>query len=209
MAKYNPSDPDTLKIPAFQRKVAITNHARQKLLWTALDRKEAGVKPNSERALGTAPRGLRKYAPPIPQAQTPEQPHSPTFNSPLEFDAPPIIDTAHPPLTRAQFSTQTQLNTKPQQSSAPSSTPLARPKKLKPAGEITHYLEKIDVAIIKLSKGLQNGDIIIMEGSDCLFIQPVKEMQIDRNPVEQARKGDHIGMKVGFTAKIGGKIYLA
>jgi len=46
-----PIDPDTLKIPAYMRKNIIISQSRQKLILTALDRKEAGLKPNSKRAL--------------------------------------------------------------------------------------------------------------------------------------------------------------
>jgi hypothetical protein len=187
--------PDPLKIPAFMRKKSIVNHARQKLLWTALDRREAGVKPGSKKALGTStvsrPNNITRA-----QIEVPDSPKTlgtaprkavrgmPTFSSPPSALALP-----------AATSNMTQA--------------INKPKKLSPAGTVTHYLDKINVAIIKLNKTVKTGDILIIQGSNCLFYQPVTEMQIERKPVERARKGDHIGLKVGFTSRIDGQVYLA
>jgi hypothetical protein len=64
-------DPDELKIPAFLRKKAIVTQARQRLILTALDRKEARLKPNSKKALApvrkpVVPQKLR----PLPRVET-------------------------------------------------------------------------------------------------------------------------------------------
>ena len=72
---------------------------------------------------------------------------------------------------------------------------------------ITHYLGNINVAIIKLTVPLKVGDTIIMEGDEYLFVQPVTEMQIDRKPVQKAKKGSHIGLKALYAAKVKGNIY--
>jgi len=166
-----PIDPETLKIPAYMRKKAIVSQSRQKLLLTALDRKDAGLKPNSKRA--TAPKKTISKAPravprTIPVAQ--------------EIPAP---------------STQ----------SPEAQLPL-KPKKLMIVGEVTHYLDNIQVAIIQLSnKGAKNGDILLIEGEDYIYPQPIEEMQIERKPVKRAKKGSHIGLKVAFEAEIGGKVY--
>lgn len=80
--KIKPIDEEELKVPAYLRKRGITSHARQKLLLTALDRKEAGVKPNSKRA--TAPLKRRQITPqPEPRAQSQPQ-AQPQENLPLK-----------------------------------------------------------------------------------------------------------------------------
>ena len=82
-----------------------------------------------------------------------------------------------------------------------------KPKKLACAGEITHFLSNISVAIIKTTVPLKQDDILLIEGDDYLFIQPVTEIQIDKKPVKRAKKGSHIGLKVAFEAEVHGNIY--
>lgn len=75
-------------------------------------------------------------------------------------------------------------------------------------GDVTHYMSNIDVAIILLNqKGVKKGDILLIEGPDFIATQPIEEMQIDRKPVTKAKKGDHIGLKVKFEARINGKVF--
>lgn len=69
------------------------------------------------------------------------------------------------------------------------------------------YFEKINVAIIKLTKPLKVGDQILIERPEGLFQQEIKSMQIDRKEVRIARTGSDIGLKVDIQPKIGGTIY--
>ncbi|MDD5148110.1 MAG: hypothetical protein PHH08_01455 [Candidatus ainarchaeum sp.] len=67
----------------------------------------------------------------------------------------------------------------------------------KPIGKITHYFDKIGVAVIELSDSLKNGEKIAVEGhSGEVFEQLVESMQIDRKPVPSAKKGQAIGIKL-------------
>lgn len=75
-------------------------------------------------------------------------------------------------------------------------------------GEITHYLDKIGVAIIMLSDTLKENETVLIQGENSIFSQMVTEIQIDRKPVPKAGKGAHIGLKVDHPAEINGKIYL-
>ena len=164
----NNLDPETLKIPAYMRKKAIVSQARQKLILTALDRKDAGLKHNSKKPLAPSKTSVRKLARPA---------FSPV---PRHFD--PVA-----------------------QISAAQSADL--PKKFQCIGEITHYLDNIEVAIIMLSAQLKKGDLILMQGEDMIFLQEVSEMQVDRKPVNKAKKGSHIGIKSAYPARINGRIY--
>ncbi len=67
---------------------------------------------------------------------------------------------------------------------------------MKPIGKITHYYDKIGVAIIELSGGLKVGDKIKIEGGKNEFDQTVEEMQVDHKPVDTAKAGDAVGIKV-------------
>ncbi len=67
---------------------------------------------------------------------------------------------------------------------------------MKPIGKITHYYDKIKVAIIELSGDIKIGDRIKIEGGKHEFDQTITEIQIDHKTVTHAKKGDVIGIKV-------------
>lgn len=71
-----------------------------------------------------------------------------------------------------------------------------------PIGKITHYFDKIGVAVIELSDSLKNGEKIAIEGhSGESFEQVVDSMQIDKKPVSSAKKGQAIGIKLAQPVK--------
>ncbi len=63
-------------------------------------------------------------------------------------------------------------------------------------GSVEHYFTDISVGIIDLDGKLTVGDRIHFIGSTTDFEQTVKSMQIDHEDVEEANRGDVIGMKV-------------
>uniref|UniRef100_A0A7V0Z518 Translation elongation factor-like protein n=1 Tax=candidate division WOR-3 bacterium TaxID=2052148 RepID=A0A7V0Z518_UNCW3 len=64
-------------------------------------------------------------------------------------------------------------------------------------GKITHYFNKIGVAVIEISDDELNvGDTIHIKGHTTDFKQVVNSMQIEHKAVEKAKKGESIGMKV-------------
>lgn len=74
-------------------------------------------------------------------------------------------------------------------------------------GKISHFFSKISVAIVELSKGLNVGDTISIEGHGNVFTQKVDSMQIEHKNVPSAKKGQSIGLKVGGVAKEGDVVY--
>ena len=66
----------------------------------------------------------------------------------------------------------------------------------KEIGRVSSYFSHVSVAAIKLSGGLKAGDRIRIKGNTTDFEIDVSEMQIERDPVKTAKKGDHIGIKV-------------
>ena len=150
--KKSKTDPEVLKVPAFMRNKVIVSQARQKLIWTALDRKEAGLSYKSKKAI-------------------------------------------------APKSSQKQTITKVRRELQPN-------KKYRAIGEITSYIDKIQVAIIKLTGKLSTGDTILIETENYIYSQLIKEIQINRVPVQTAKKGDHIGIKVNYKPKQKAKIYI-
>ena len=78
---------------------------------------------------------------------------------------------------------------------------------MKKVGTVTHYYGKIGVAIVELSDTLKVGDRIKFEnGTE--FEQVVESMQVEHEQVEEAKKGEMIGLKVAQKVKEGTTVYL-
>ena len=64
-------------------------------------------------------------------------------------------------------------------------------------GVVEHFFTNISVAAIKITDGeLKVGDVIHIVGAHTDFTQNIDRMEIDRNPVDIAKPGDAIGIKV-------------
>ena len=66
----------------------------------------------------------------------------------------------------------------------------------KEIGRVSGYFSHVGVAAIKLSSGLKVGDKVHIKGHTTDFEVKIGSMQIERNSVKTAKKGDHIGIKV-------------
>ena len=66
----------------------------------------------------------------------------------------------------------------------------------KEIGKVTHFFDKISVAIIEITDVLVVGDEIHIKGKETDFTQKVSSMQIEREPIDKAKAGDAIGLKV-------------
>jgi len=75
-------------------------------------------------------------------------------------------------------------------------------------GKITHYYNKIGVAVAELDSKLSVGDKIkFARGGEDMFEQEIKSMQIEHKKIESAKKGDVIGLQVDQEVKEGAEIY--
>ena len=64
-------------------------------------------------------------------------------------------------------------------------------------GKITHYFSKINVGVLELSKGeLHVGDTIHIKGRTSDFYQKVESIQVEHSPVDKAKPGEPVGIKV-------------
>ncbi|MFA5098963.1 MAG: translation elongation factor-like protein [Candidatus Paceibacterota bacterium] len=79
----------------------------------------------------------------------------------------------------------------------------------KPIGEVTHYYDKIGVAVVKFSKAVKVGDEIQFKGNQTDFGQAISSMQFDHKNIESAKKGDEVGMKVDDHVRQGDKVFEA
>lgn len=77
----------------------------------------------------------------------------------------------------------------------------------KPIGKITHFYDKISVAIIDLTDKLAVGETVRVKGHTTDFEQVIDSMEVDHASVEAAKKGDVIGVKVSEKVRDGDPIY--
>jgi len=74
-------------------------------------------------------------------------------------------------------------------------------------GEVTHYYDKIGVAVVELTGSLAVGDQIRISGHGNEFTQKVDSMQIEHENVKEAKKGQAIGLKIDQKVKDGDEVF--
>lgn len=77
---------------------------------------------------------------------------------------------------------------------------------MKQVGKVSHYYDKLGVAIVDLSAPLKVGDKIKFEGHGADFEQTVDSMEVEHESVEKAKKGDVVGLKVGSKVREGAMV---
>lgn len=82
---------------------------------------------------------------------------------------------------------------------------MAEEKKL--IGKVAHYFTNIGVAVIELEDTLKVGDEISIEGATTNFTQKVDSMQIEHDNVQEAKKGDSVGLKVVDKVREGDQVF--
>lgn len=78
-------------------------------------------------------------------------------------------------------------------------------------GVVTHYYDKLAVAVVKMLSGnLKVGDEIKFKSSDGTeFTQKVESMQLEHTSIDTAKKGDEFGLKVEKETKPKTEIFKA
>ncbi len=76
-------------------------------------------------------------------------------------------------------------------------------------GKVTHYYDKLGVAIVKLIKSVKLGDSLRFGDEKNGFKQTVDSMQLNHAPISAAKKGNEIGIKVEKKAREGTAVYSA
>lgn len=75
-------------------------------------------------------------------------------------------------------------------------------------GTVTHFYDKIGVAIIDLSATLSVGDKIkFVRGGEDLFSEVVESIQVEHKKIDSANKGDVIGLKTNEAVKTGAEVF--
>ena len=75
-------------------------------------------------------------------------------------------------------------------------------------GKVTNFYVKISVAAIEVTAGIiRIGDTLHFKGLTTDFQDTVASMEIERQPVDEARPGDEIGIKVKERVRENNKVY--
>ena len=87
--------------------------------------------------------------------------------------------------------------------------PTKKESEQKPIGKIEHFYSKLGVGIVKLSDTLKVGDKIKIQGHTTDFEQSIDSIQINHADVQEAKKGDVVGIKVEGKVREDDQVYLA
>jgi len=75
-------------------------------------------------------------------------------------------------------------------------------------GRVTHYFTNISVGVIEITSGsIKVGDKIRIKGATTDFTQEIDSMQVEHEQVEEAKKGQSIGLKVKGHVRQHDKVY--
>lgn len=76
-----------------------------------------------------------------------------------------------------------------------------------PVAVVTHYYNKIGVAVVKVAKPLKIGDKIKIVGRDYEFVQQISSIQFEHQSIREAKKGEAVGLKVDQPVREKDKLY--
>ena len=80
---------------------------------------------------------------------------------------------------------------------------------MKKLGVVTHYFGNINVAVMDLTGNIKIGDMVFFEGYLTDFEQRVDSMQVDKQPISEAKKGMEIAIKVVERVRKGDEMFEA
>ena len=74
-------------------------------------------------------------------------------------------------------------------------------------GKVTHYFDRIGVAVLDLAAELKVGDNILILGHKTDIEQPVGSLEIDHQKVQAAGKGMEVALLVADRVHEGDKVF--
>jgi len=76
-----------------------------------------------------------------------------------------------------------------------------------PIGSVSEFFARPVVAGINLTGSIEVEDVIKIKGHTTNLEFPIDSMQIDNIPVQEAKPGDKVGIKVPARVRIGDNVY--
>ena len=77
----------------------------------------------------------------------------------------------------------------------------------KQIGRVTHWYDKIGVAVLDLKGTLKAGEKVKIKKGEEEFEETIASMQVDHKEVSSAKKGDEVAVKFSQKAKEGAGVY--
>ena len=74
-------------------------------------------------------------------------------------------------------------------------------------GKITHYYDRIGVAVLELEDGIKVGDTIHITGRKTDFTQQIQSMEIEHRKMQAVGAGADVALKVVEPVHNGDEIY--
>ena len=74
-------------------------------------------------------------------------------------------------------------------------------------GKVTHFYNRIGVAVLLMKGNLENGDEILIRGQNTNLTQVVTSMEIEHEKVQTVGPGMEIALKVVGTVRHGDIVY--
>jgi len=74
-------------------------------------------------------------------------------------------------------------------------------------GTITHYFNRIGVAVLQLSDAIRVGDTVNIVGHCTEFTQKVESLEINHQKVSSAGPGDDVALKVWDYVRNGDEVF--
>jgi len=78
----------------------------------------------------------------------------------------------------------------------------------KKIGEVTHYYNRIGVAVLQLEQELKLGDQIMVLGRTTEFGQVVNSMELNHRLIQEAEPGMEVAVKVMERVRAGDEVFL-
>ncbi len=76
-------------------------------------------------------------------------------------------------------------------------------------GEVTHFYGGISVAIVKFREPVKVGENVRFFGATTDFKEAIKSMQYNHQDINEAKKGQEVGIKVDGKVREGDEVYRA
>ncbi|MBI4217357.1 MAG: hypothetical protein HY603_00935 [Parcubacteria group bacterium] len=74
-------------------------------------------------------------------------------------------------------------------------------------GRVTHYYDKIKVAVVKFSVPVKKGDTVRFEGGGKSFSQALASMEKDHKKIAAVKKRQEVGVKVAKRVREGYRVF--
>ncbi len=78
----------------------------------------------------------------------------------------------------------------------------------KPIGVVTHFYGGLEVAIVKFGAAVPVGTKLHFKGATTDFEDTIRSMQYDHQAIQEAKKGQEVGIKVKDKVREGDEVYL-